>query len=617
MLLGFQRRLRSAYEPLEWNPATETSPSGSRTAPEPRGDRTASPQAPLAPRSALPSAPVQVSAYEEWQTRARANKVQPGAYSLSRVGKNVALALGQTAKVAAGAVGAAGATALLASTMKSRTDDTSSGGLDFSQIMALSAGPMLAGAATNLVGDLIYAVGNGRMTKVEAHRATYRKYVADSAEELAKRPDHVREPIRKIDRQLDDIFRWFDLGDSVDPMQIERLLKWRQQFLMAITSRPKVVTEWTTRAGRETLNAKIREAVKTYPEEVRRNLENILQRIAANSVVENDDKRRLQFRFKGPGGTGKDTFIRLIKEVLDLPVVEVVVPPERHGGVESLLGKDWDVLDQESSLSDEELFGPLGLALLKSGYSNTVVYLNEIKLDEQEVINGLKRLLDPGRKSIEFKSLSTALDWSHQTVFVASNDDINPDHALESRWETIELPYATRETKEDVARQLHKLESKNYRRPLADGHPVLDIAQQNELDRIFEAMLPMFFEEHDKKFPGARMDFARSVTTFIAQGLCRQDEDVEDQTREFITDYFSRVQSEQKPFDFLAMVEKKSVEKELTESECQPVAAPGSPSFTPSPAVDLLETPYSFEVTGSHESSGNDHTTMIRTRPSS
>jgi hypothetical protein len=317
---------------------------------------------------------------------------------------------------------------------------------------------------------------------------------------------------------------------------------------MALTSRPKVVTEWTTRAGRDALTVKIREAVRTFPEEVRPNLENILLRIAANSVTgDDDDKRRLQFRFKGPGGTGKDTFIGLIKEVLGLPVVEIVVPPEDKGGVESLLGKDWEAIEQAYPTSDEELFGSLGLALLKSGHSNTVVYLNEIQLDEQGVVNGLKRLLDPAKKSIEFKSLETQIDWSHQTVFVASNDDINPDQALESRWETIELPRATRETKESVARSLHAAESRNYKRALDDGEPVLAPPQQDKLDHIFEAVLPLLIDEHDKKFPGARMDFARSVTTFIAQELRGQGDDIEGKTRKFITDYFSTVQAAGKP----------------------------------------------------------------------
>lgn len=454
----------------------------------------------------------------------------------------MALALGSGAQAAVGALAATGATVALASAMRGRDDDTHSGSMDLTQVMAITAGPMLATAATELVSGLIGAARKGWLTAPEAQIATHQNFQRDAASELQQHPADVRDAVRRIDLVLDQLFKPVGWGDPVDASRIERLLRLRQVNLMALPNGPKVVTEWTTRAGRAALNAKIKEAVRSFPEEVRANLVNVLERIAANSVAEDDGgRRRLQFRLKGPGGTGKDTFIRLIKETLNLPVVELVVPPERDGGIEGLLGKEWEAIEQNYPTSDEEMFGKLGIALLKSGFSNTVVFLNEIKLDEPEVNNGLKRLLDPARKSIELKSLSTKIDWSHQTVFVASNDDINPDHSLESRWETIELPRATRETKEKVARQFHERESRNYRKPLADGHPVLDAAHHDELDRIFDAVLPMLIDEHDKKFPGARMDFARSVTTFIAQELGGQNEAVEEKTRAFIGGYFNRI----------------------------------------------------------------------------
>lgn len=547
MISGLHRRLVSGNEPPEGGPANETR-TPRRHAPPGPSRRTAAPGAPLPPRSALPAAPLQVSAYEQWQARAQAHTVRPGTYSYSRAGKEMALALGSGAQAAVGALAATGATMLLASAVNRDDDDTRSGNMDLTQIMALTAGPMLAGAATGLVSGLIGAVRKGRLSTAQAQIATHEKFQRDTAGELQRYPADVRDAVRRTDLVLEQLFKPVEWGDPVDAARVERLLRLRQVNLMALPSRPKVVTEWTTRAGRAVLDARIHEAVRTFPEEVRENLANVLQRIAANSVADDDTgKRRLQFRLKGPGGTGKDTFIRLIKEILNLPVVELVVPPERDGGIEGLLGKEWEAIEQNYPTSDEEMFGKLGIALLKSGFSNTVVFLNEIKLDEPGVNNGLKRLLDPARKSIELKSLSAQIDWSHQTVFVASNDDINPDHALESRWETIELPRATPETKEMVARDIHNRESKNYRKPLADGHPVLDAAQQDELDRIFDAVLPLFIGEHGKKFPGARMEFARSVTTFIAQELRGQNESVEEKTRAFITGHFRTIQSAAPP----------------------------------------------------------------------
>lgn len=543
MMSGIRRRLVAGNEPPEGGSGNETR-TLQRPAPPGPSRRTAAPGAPPAPRAALPAAPMQVSAYEQWQARAQAHTVRPGTYSYSRVGKEMALALGSGAQAAVGALAATGATVLLASAVRGEDEGTHSGHMDLTQIMAMTAGPMLAGAATGLVSGLIGAVRKGRLTTAQAQFATHKNFQTDAASELQQHPADVRDAVRRTDLVLEQLFKPIEWGDTVDAARVERLLRLRQVNLMALPSRPKVVAAWTTRAGRAALNTRINEAVRSFPEEVRANLANVLQRIAANSVADNDaGKRRLQFRLKGPGGTGKDTFIRLIKEILELPVVELVVPPEREGGIEGLMGKEWEAIEQSYPTTDEEMFGKLGIALLKSGFSNTVVFLNEIKLDEPGVNNGLKRLLDPSRKSIELKSLSTQIDWSHQTVFIASNDDVNPDHALESRWETIELPRATRETKETVARQFHELESKNYRKPLADGLPVLDAAQQDELDRIFDAVLPTLIDEHDKKFPGARVDFARSVTTFIAQGLRSEHQSIVEDTQEFIRDHFDSIQS--------------------------------------------------------------------------
>lgn len=523
---------------------TPLSPREARSAGRPPSPGTETVQL-LAPRAALPAPSSQLSTYQSWQERAKNNTVMPGTYSPSRVGKELVTAFGGGLQACVGALGGVGATVMLASVVSGRTSEEKTS-MDH-QLLALAAGPALAAAATSLLSDVVGAFRKGYLTQPEALRETFKKYVADSAEELEKRPPHIQEPIHTIDLVLNRLCAQIDKGEDIDTARFDRLLKWRQEFLMAMDSSPKVVQAWTTREGRAELREKIREAVKTFPEEVRNNLETILTRIAANSVVGNtENHRRLQFRFKGPGGTGKDTFIGIIGKTLDLPVIELVVPPERDGGVEALLGNDWAAIEQAHyAPSDEELFGSLGLALVKSGHSNVVVYLNEIKLDEQGVVNGLKRLLDPAKDSIEFKSLSTKIDWSHQTIFVASNDNVNPDAALESRWETIELPRATRETKQAAAMTLHDLESLNYKRILRDGYSVLNTGQQKMLDEIFKAVLPLLLDEHDKKFPGARMDFARSVTTFIADKLERRESpgQIKKKTARFIVDFFKKIQA--------------------------------------------------------------------------
>lgn len=514
-------------------------PSGTETAPL------------LAPRAELPHLPAsKTSTYQVCQEQAKANTVLPGTYSFKRVGKELSAAVGSGLQACVGAAGAAGATVVLASAFGDRTDEKKTG-MD-RQILALAAGPALAGAATSVLSDVVGAFRKGYLTQPEALRQTFRNYVAASAEDLRSRPAHIQEPIRTIDMILNRLCAQVDRGEDVDTARFDRLLRWRQEFLLAMNSSPKVVQAWTTRAGRLELRREIQEAVKTFPEEVRENLETVLTRIAANSVLPDaGGRRRLQFRFKGPGGTGKDTFIRIAERLLHLPVIELVVPPERDGGVEALLGKDWAAIEQAHyTPSDEELFGSLGLALIKCGYSNPIVYLNEIKLDEQGVVNGLKRLLDPARDSIEFKSLGTKIDWTRQTIFVASNDDVNPDAALESRWQTIKLPRATPETKCAAAMKMHQGESLSYKSPLADGLAVLDDRQQERLDAIFQAVLPQLLEEHDKKFPGARMDFAGHVTTAIATELEKEelegekpDIGIENKVREFIVNSFKEKQA--------------------------------------------------------------------------
>jgi len=73
-------------------------------------------------------------------------------------------------------------------------------------------------------------------------------------------------------------------------------------------------------------------------------------------------------------------------------------------------------------------------------------------------------------------------------------------------------------------------------------HQSLCVPTRSPVDRLTAART-MFIVEHDKRFPGARMDFARNVTTFIAHELCGQNETVEEKTRKFIVDHFKTVQA--------------------------------------------------------------------------
>jgi hypothetical protein len=456
---------------------------------------------------------------------------------MRRVGIEMLRAIGGGLQAGFGAMGGAAATVAVAA---AASHQEKGGKTD--EVLALAIAPGLATAATQLVVGITDAFGKSRLSEIEAQRLTHEKYKADSASSLSTRPLNVQDPVMRIDAVLARIFALAKKGEVVDTARVKRLLRWRQEFLLALPDGPKTVEQWRTRAGRKSLVAEIKKVLITFPEQLRPTLESVLIRIAANSVTTGAERRRLQFKLKGPGGTGKDTFIGIIEKLFGIPVIEFTIPIEREGGVQSLMPRSFVAIDQEYPATDEDLFGKLGLSLLKSGYDNTIVFLNEIKLDEKGVVNGLKKLLDPENAVIKIRTLETEISWTGQTVIGATNDDDN-DEALNTRWETILFSETTRDTKRKAALEMFELEALNYSAILDDGEAVLNVTEQKRLKSSFLFALDTLLDEHEKRMPGARMDFARSLTTYIAVGLIEGGAKSGKEILDFVLDHYKDMSS--------------------------------------------------------------------------
>jgi len=481
--------------------------------------------------------------YALQQKRIKPLQIKPGSYSSRRVSKDVLQAFYTGTQAGFGAFVGAHATAAITGTAnKARNDQNGNTNQNASEFLAIAMAPSLATAATKLVTDVSDAIFiKGFQSTVDAQKQTHQNYKNDSLEDLKKRPQQIQEAVAKIDMRLEYIFAAGLKDGDADTVRIERLLRWRQELILSVPTYPKVVEAWRTESSRLNLIIRLRERIKTYPEEYREPLFSIAIQIAANSIFTGKPKRRLQFTLHGLGGMGKDVFCKeIIEDELGIPVIRIDVPSEKDGGVKSLFGETWSAIDHDFPTSDEELLGPLGLKLIKAGYSNAAVIFNELDVSDKTNIDDLKKLQDPSKIEVDIASLMIKLVWSDQTIINIFNGD-SQDAAFNDRSESLLLNKTTRKTRELAALKMYSFEEANYTTEIPGGDTALNKSQQGLLKDKFISMLPVLLDNHETKTLSARMHFARSVTTYIAVGLIENKPKSDEEITKFIVDHYEKM----------------------------------------------------------------------------
>lgn len=449
-------------------------------------------------------------------------EVIPGQFSLKHAAKNLGKAA-KTGVYGAASIGIGYAAATRMANAATNTEDGESlsmgGGMLAAGMLPLVS--LASNKFINAASDAIFV--DGFMDTAQAMEANWHQQRIDFPAIYLNSADGTTHWSEDIDKNLDILFASARRGDEPNIERMNRLMKWRN-MLSNIPNQPKEVEAWKTPAGRKALLADIDLALEKTPPEHREDIKSILIQIAANSVkLEGDDpdRRRLQISLKGPPGTGKDHLVyHLIEKLLGIPVVELAVPPKEKGGVRALMGGEWLAIEQpDYKTIDVDAFGPLCLAWLAKGCSNAVLYLSEVDLREETVVNGLKRLLDPAKTAIPIKALKSELPFRDATVILARNDD-NDDDALDDRMdENLAFMGTLRDAKIAGIGGYYKVSASKYSRSIVGGTPVLSKAELVALRDSFEQAMPLLLDLHEQKIPGSRMQFAGDVVTYIGGGL--------------------------------------------------------------------------------------------------
>ena len=370
----------------------------------------------------------------------QSTRIAPGTCSLWKVlketGNNLLTGAQQIAGALVGSMAASAMTDRVGGTA-TLTDAYANSGI--SQALATS----MSVAATGFLTSTVTTLRSAQLSDKDALRETYNALVAHSQEAIKRHPLPIQTAIFSLDKSVREAFA---LG-SRSVAWHEQKLRHREAVLMSIPYYAKDIAQWNVGNPRKRLlQQKIQTLIAAYPAQMRASLENLIQRMRANSI--SDSPVRVQAYLYGPPGTGKTRFVKELAKALDLPVIEIRLPVKQ---LEALYGYPYSVDFASANTSDLEIIGELPQKLIKSGYTNPIVFLDELTISNPQILNGLKLLLDKTKETVRMEAFGVELDWRRATVFCASNDKL--DHAaLIKRMPQLDFLTVSAEAKSEILR---------------------------------------------------------------------------------------------------------------------------------------------------------------------
>lgn len=340
-------------------------------------------------------------------------RVAPGTCSLWKVLKETGTnLLTSTQQIAGALVGGMAANAMTGRVAgaSNPTDAYANNGVSHALATSMSV------AATGFLTSTVATLKSARLSDKDAVRETYNALVAHSDEAIRQHPLPIQTAIHNLDRSVREGFS----QNSRSVAWHEQKLRHREEVLMSIPYYAKDIAQWNVGNGqRKLIQEKVQQLIGAYPLEMRASLGNLIQRMRANSI--SDKPARVQAYLYGPPGTGKTRFVKELAKALDLPVIEIRLPVKQ---LETLYGYQYSVDYASANTSDLEIMGELPQKLIKSGYTNPIVFFDELTISNAQVLNGLKLLLDKAKETIRMEAFGVELDWRRATVFCASNDKL-------------------------------------------------------------------------------------------------------------------------------------------------------------------------------------------------
>jgi hypothetical protein len=386
--------------------------------------------------SALDLAPLQSIRLAELQRTRRA----PGTCSLWKVLKETGHNLLAGAQQVVGALTGSLAASVISERMAGLPHIS---GAQTHSGISLALATSMSTAATGFISSTVTTVKGARLSDIDALRETYNALVLHSQEAVKRHPLPIQTAIYGLDKMVREAFSL----NSKTVTWHEQKLRHREAILMSVPYYAKDIAQWNQGNAKKTdIQEKVRELIRAYPAEMRPSLENLIQRMRANSVSENPV--RVQAYLYGPPGTGKTRFVKEVAKALGLPVVEIRLPLKR---LETLYGYPYSVDYASPNTSDLEIIGELPQKLIASGYTNPIVFFDELTISNEQVLNGLKLLLDKSKKTIRVEAFDIELDWRRATVFCASNVKLG-HAALIKRMPQLDFLKVSAEAKQQILR---------------------------------------------------------------------------------------------------------------------------------------------------------------------
>lgn len=226
-----------------------------------------------------------------------------------------------------------------------------------------------------------------------------------------------------------------------------------------------------------------------------------------------------QLMLLGLPGIGKSDIKKLAK-LMETPVISLDIPALINGGLDSRKSAKWNLWDQtEFRTKDNLVHGELIQKMLRAGRKNNIAMIDEPNFDD---IGGVKKLLDIWQAKDNFSECTGVSTKTEHFTIITTNTvptmsvpevlkiqdlahTMNPE--VLSRV-NLGLPGESEETKiaRDATRAYIRL-AHLVCLPHADTNETeLDPVEQQQMQRVFKAVLPTIVDWHGKKFGALRTD---------------------------------------------------------------------------------------------------------------
>jgi len=465
---------------------------------------------------------------EQQKRRLEESKVTRGTFSAKITGKHLLRNAGDALQDVLGTAASAAVVGYASSKLMNEKTDNSGH-------IAQAAATSLTVATTSLVRSTVATVMNkSQLSERDAEIETFNNLQKKTTPAfLASYPADIQTAVKALDDEVEAEIKFADSTHGA--VWFQQKIRHRELILLARPSATKPYTNFGDSEIRKKFYEDLDLLVGDYPTINASTIETLVQRIAANS--QSDRPVRSQAYLYGPGGVGKTRLVNLIATTLNAPLVEINIPGKDLG---SLMGQRYPARYASPTEHDEKVIGKLQFEMINAGYTNPIVFIDELKLTAAN-LNDLKLLLDPGKKDLQLGGYDARLDWSRATIIIGSNDPLT-DEAMQTRLPQIIIMEASRFAKVNVTMKTIETTAGDYMK-------IMPRDQYNRLWSTCRTRMDQLIDFDNKNFPGVR--FLESATEnmvhYVAAGLLKGQPRTMNQIRDYVDIQYAQAKGRAMP----------------------------------------------------------------------